>query len=366
MDRRTYLKSSLALGGAVLLPAGVLALVGRSGGNRDTTSSVNNIKTTSSELTGFDGGIMGTGYSVLLGTQSGSSAIADDLAQAVHAVLQDVDRQMSTWRSDSELTKLNDSHDSDWQPLSPATTQVIAQSLATSNASDGAFDVTIGPLVDLWGFGAGAETDTAGKKPARRAIAQRLAKVGYESIEVNVATNTVRKHNSDTRLDLSGIAKGYAVDRVASLLDSYGHNNYLIEVGGELKARGRKPDGSLWKVAIERPVAGRREAFRALQLNDQAIATSGDYRNFFAAGGQRFSHSIDPRTGQPVKHDLASVSIVATSTMTADALSTAMMVLGPDDAMAFARQYQIAAHMILKSGTALKEVVSPEFEALLG
>ncbi len=359
MDRRTYLKSSLAMGGALLVPTGIVALVGCSG----TASSP--------ELAGFNGSIMGTGYSVRLGKgsfandSSNQSADTSELALAVHAVLQDVDTHMSTWRAESELSQLNDSVDADWQPITPATSHVISQALNTSKASKGAFDVTIGPLVDLWGFGAGAD-NTGGRKPAGQAIQQQLAQVGHEAIEINTTTQSIRKHNPATRLDLSGIAKGHAVDRVAELLDSKGLTNYLVEVGGELKARGRKPDGSLWKVAIERPIAGRREAFRALQLQDKAIATSGDYRNFFADGGQRYSHSIDPRTGQPVTHDLASVSVVAESTMTADALSTALMVMGPDDAMSFATQHQVAAHLILKSGSSLKEVYSPTFETLLG
>ena len=360
MDRRTYLKSSLAMGGALLVPTGIVALAGCSG----TASGP--------ELAGFNGSIMGTGYSVRLGTGSiathsvteAEANSTDELAQAVHAVLQDVDTHMSTWRADSELSLLNDSVDSDWQPMTASTLQVISQALYTSTASKGAFDVTIGPLVDLWGFGAGAES-AAARKPAGQVIRQRLAQVGHETIEVDTATHSVRKHNHAARLDLSGIAKGHAVDRVADLLDSKGVTNYLVEVGGELRGRGHKPDGSLWKVAIERPITGRREAFRALQLKDQAIATSGDYRNFFADGGQRYSHSIDPRTGQPVAHDLASVSVVAGSTMTADALSTAFMVMGPDDAMAFATQHQVAAHFILKSGSSLKEVYSPTFEALL-
>jgi thiamine biosynthesis lipoprotein len=360
MDRRSYLKNSLALGGALLVPTGVLALVGcsRTG--------------TSPDLSGFNGRIMGTGYSVRLGNST-ATAVHDRtvtesetraLAQAVHTVLEDVDTHMSTWRSDSELSRLNDSADTDWQPLSEATARVIDQALTTGRASDGAFDVTIGPLVDLWGFGAGAET-SGDRKPSTQAIRQRLAQVGHGAIEVNTSARVVRKHNRDAQLDLSGIAKGHAVDRVAELLDSRGYENYLVEVGGELRARGQKPNGSLWKVAIERPIAGRREAYRAIDLNNHAIATSGDYRNFFADGGQRYSHSIDPRTGQPVQHNLASVSVVADSTMAADALSTAMMVMGPDDAMAFAKQHNVAAHLILKSGTSLKEVYSPAFETLL-
>ncbi len=351
MDRRAYLKASVAFGSSLLMPAGVLALVGCS---RTPLTP---------ELAGFNGSTMGTGFSVRLGVSKLPEI--DQLAAQVSEVLKDVDIHMSTWRADSELSLLNASRHSDWQAMTPATTQVIAQALDTSARSDGAFDVTVGPLVDLWGFGAGADDSTAGSKPTGQAISRRMAQVGHGSIEVNIAENTVRKLNAGTRLDLSGIAKGHAVDRVAALLDSAGHHSYLIEVGGELKARGRKPDGSAWRVAIERPSVGKRQAFRAVDLNNQAIATSGDYRNFFSNGGQRYSHSIDPRTGAPVNHQLASVSVVAESTMAADALSTALMVLGPDGAMAFANKHQIAAHLILKSGTSLKEEYSRAFEPLV-
>ena len=272
---------------------------------------------------------------------------------------------MSTWRADSELSVISDTGDTDWQPLTAGTTQVIAEALTTSKLSGGAFDITIGPLVDLWGFGAGSEA-IAGGVPAQKTIASRLEHVGHDAIEIDTRGNRLRKHNGNARLDLSGIAKGHAVDQIADLLARKGLNSYLVEVGGELRARGNKQGGSSWRVAIERPIAGRREAFRAVSLQDMAIATSGDYRNFFADGGQRYSHSIDPRTGQPVSHELASVSVVAESTMVADALSTAMMVMGPDDAVAFAEQHNVATHLIVKSGSALKEVYSPAFEPLLG
>lgn len=347
MDRRSYLKSSLALGGSLLMPAGVLALAGCSGTRKIP------------ELAGFDGQIMGTSYSVRLGVP-----MTEGLAAQVHSALQDVDAHMSTWRNDSELTAFNDSTDSDWQKMTAGTLEVVANAIDTSAASEGAFDVTIGPLVDLWGFGAGA--DSTGNIPVGRDISERLAQVGYDAIEVDLEAGAARKLNPGARLDLSGIAKGHAVDRVAAVLDQLGLDSYLVEVGGELKGRGLKPDGSAWRVAIERPAAGRRDVFRALDLKDQAIATSGDYRNFFDNGGQRYSHSIDPRTGQPVNHELASVSVVSDSTMAADALSTALMVMGPDDAMAFAQKHQVAAYMILKSGTSLKEVYSDKFEQLLG
>lgn len=351
MDRRSYLKTSLTVGGSLLIPTGVMALAGCSGTARTP------------EVSGFDGRIMGTSYSVRL-----AQTPDDALAQQIHAVLQDVDANMSTWRGESELSLLNVSTDSDWQPMTAATTQVIAHALDASVASHGAFDATVSPLVDLWGFGAGAAKHGAGargKKPQGQEIRQIMASVGHDAIEVDMQANAVRKLTPTAQLDLSGIAKGHAVDRVAGALDAAGITDYLVEVGGELKARGRKPDGSAWRVAIERPVAGQRDVFRAINLVNRAIATSGDYRNFFDNDGQRYSHSIDPRTGAPVGHELASVSVVAESTMAADALSTTLMVLGPDDAMAFARRHQIAAHLILKSSAGLEERYSEAFEHLL-
>ncbi len=215
-------------------------------------------------------------------------------------------------------------------------------------------------------------------KPSSQAINRTLARVNFEAIEVSAgagtATHALRKHAPLARLDLSGIAKGHAVDRVACVLLAQGVDSFLVEVGGELRSCGHKPDGSAWRVAIERPAAGqiehshggRQDAFRVVELENRAIATSGDYRNFFNAGGQRHSHSIDPRTGQPVRHELASVSVVADSTMTADALSTALMIMGPDDAMAFAERHDVAAYLILKSGAKLAERVSPAFQSSLG
>ncbi len=358
MDRRAYLKTTLALGGGFLMPAGVMALSGCSGTAQ------------APELARLDGSIMGTRYSVLLADRTevnrADDQVGQSLAEQVHATLSDVDAHMSTWRADSELSRFNARNSRDWFAVTDATAGVISQALQTSRRSGGAFDATVGPLVDLWGFGAGAQAAAKGTRPSDQAISRQLDRVGYQAIEVDADRNAVRKANPQSHLDLSGIAKGYAVDRVAQLLDARGLENYLVEVGGELRARGRKPDGSAWKVAIERPSVERREPFRALALQDRAIATSGDYRNFFAQGGQRYSHSIDPRTGLPVDHELASVSVVADSTASADALSTALIILGPADAMAFAERHHVAAHLILKSGTSLKEVYSSAFEQLLG
>lgn len=357
MNRRSLIKTSLAACGGLLLPAGVLALAGCSGTSTDP------------ELVGFDGKIMGTGYSVRLGVKKDGPAIGpagtEKLAQRIYSELQDVDRHMSTWRVDSELSVFNNSADTDWQPISIATAHVIAKALETSKASSGAFDATIGPLVDLWGFGSSAIGSGQAIKPSALAIRQSLASIGYQAMDVDLHSGVVRKQIADARLDLSGIAKGHAVDRVAHLLESDGFDNYLVEVGGELKAKGVKPDNTHWKVAIERPAAGPRNAFRAVSLTDSAIATSGNYRNFFIDDGQHYSHSIDPRTGNPVTHQLVSVSVAAKSAMMADALSTALMIMGPVEAIDFAKRHKIAAHLIMKSGGKLQEVHTELFDSLL-
>ena len=361
MDRRTYLKHAMAATGSLMLPTGVLGLVGCSG------------TTESSELVGFNGKIMGTGYSVRLGRHVGAAdtpgeALLRGLGQQVHAALQSIDSSMSTWRGDSDISLFNKHVDTDWQAMKPATMNVLLRARSTSELSLGAFDVTIGPIVDLWGFGAGsAKADGlfSGKKPSAKLIRETLVGVGYEAVDVDLERGAIRKRAAGVQVDLSGIAKGYAVDVVADLLAREGFNSFLVEVGGELKSLGRKPDGSVWKVAIEKPSDGVRDVFRILKLDGQAVATSGDYRNFFIDGGQRYSHSIDPRTGESVRHALASVSVVANTSMQADALSTAMMIMGPVEAMDFAQQHNIAAHFILKSGRALEEVYSPAIEPLL-
>lgn len=352
MTRRNYLKASLMIGGSLLLPAGVLALAGRNGTVQEQ------------DLAAFDGRIMGTGYSVRLGEQP-NNVLSASVGERIHAVLADVDKHMSTWRQDSELSRFNASEDRDWQPVSDYTARVIAQARLTSELSGGAFDATVEPLVSLWGFGP-EPANTAGSRPKKEAISQTLGQIGFAAIDVDVQAGIVRKNKVSSQLDLSGIAKGHAVDRIAGLLDAAGHQSYLIEVGGELRSRGHKPDGSPWRVAIERPEVGRRNVYKVLDLENRAIATSGDYRNFFDHDGRRYSHSIDPRTGLPVNHDLASVSVVAETTMQADALSTALMIMGPEQGMLFSEQQGIAAHMIMKDGMTLVERYTPAFAALAG
>ena len=365
MDRRTYLKCTLGLAAGALLPAGVVALAGRSG-----TSAAGAVESLS-------GHTMGTGYSVQLGDRLAARAATGALGAGgrnatggaltaldaeLAGVLEDIESGLSTYRPGSELSRLNASEDGDWQPLSASSARVLGAALDASAASEGAFDATVGPLVNLWGFGPDGRATSA---PARGDVGRALERVGFGNVELRRADGSgdaaVRKRRPDTYLDLSGIAKGHAVDRLAERLDARGRASYLVEIGGELRARGTKPDGRSWRVAIERPVAGRRAVYRIVELRDAAIATSGDYRNFFDAGGQRYSHSIDPRSGRPVAHELAAVSVIAPSTMEADALSTALMIMGPADGLDFAREHALAAHFAVKSGAGLDEHYTDAF-----
>ncbi len=352
MDRRSYFKTSLALGSRLLMPAGVLALVGCSGTSRTP------------ELGGFDGKIMGTGYSVLLGQGlSESDPKHKPLAQEIHAVLQDVDTHMSTWRADSELSLFNDSKDGDWQAMTPATTHVIAHALDISAASKGAFDVTVGPLVDLWGFGAQAIDDH--HPPSTPEINEMLRRVGYDQILIRTTPQAIRKTSSDVYIDLSAIAKGYAVDRVAALLNDYNIGNYLVEIGGELRARGLNSRGVQWTIAIERPAGNQRSAQRLISLGDLAVATSGNYRNYFEYAGQQYSHLIDPRSGSPVRHSLASVTVINDSATYADALATALLVLGPKAGFELAKQEGLAVLFIIQNQQGFIERSTSSFDALV-
>lgn len=287
---------------------------------------------------------MGTGYSVKI-AHAPKQLDRVALADAIEAVLERIDARMSTYDAHSELSRFNRSASTAWVPISAETRAVIDEALRVGALTGGAFDITVGPLVDLWGFGPGA--GPAGVPPAAR-IAEALARVGYARVHTRRDPPAVRKDEPDLHVDLSGIAKGYAVDRIAQHLERAGVGNYLVDVGGELRARGRNPQGARWRVAVEKPAPGERSAYRILALDGQGVATSGDYRNFFEHGGRRYSHAIDPRTGWPVAHDLASVAVVDASTVRADALATALMVLGPEAGYRLAQRERLAALFIVR------------------
>lgn len=313
------------------------------------------------DIVGLDGATMGTFYSVQF-VREGVEIDIDRLAADIETVLDGIDDGMSTYRSDSELMRFNANKETDWIEISDNLATVLGESLRISALTDGAFDVTVGPLVNLWGFGPDLAEDSI---PSITDIDRQRSRVGYRLLATRDKPPGVRKERGDLFVDLSAVAKGFAVDRLADLLDQAGIGNYLVEIGGELKARGVKPGGGNWMVAIEQPASNARRVQKTLPLENQAIATSGDYRNFFEIDGQRYSHAIDPRTGWPVKHSVASVTVISSSAMTADAFATALLVLGEEDGYKVATEHCIAALFLLRNGDNFSELATPEFERLL-
>lgn len=314
----------------------------------------------SKPMLALQGRTMGTSYSVQLVADS-RQLDTQALKSRIHATLEAINAQMSTYDPNSELSRFNQSETTDWFAVPAALAQVIAEAKRVSDLSNGAFDVTVGRLVNLWGFGPEFHPDQA---PTPEAIAQTLALTGDDQLAVRLDPPAVRKRQPELYVDLSAIAKGYAVDQLAGVLDDAGVKNYLVEIGGELRARGQHPQRP-WRVAIERPESSGRALFRVVPLRDLAMATSGDYRNFFEQDGVFYSHTIDPATGRPVKHRLASVSVLDAQAMRADALATALLVLGPQAGLALAEIHDIAAFFIerLDDGD-YRAQMTPAFERL--
>lgn len=303
------------------------------------------------------GETMGTTYSVKL--VDAPRAVANEaLEREIWDALETVNRQMSTYRTESELSRFNAAEAGTWVSTSSDTRSVIDAALRVSRLTSGAFDPTVGPVVDLWGFGAGGSEE---RMPSDEDIAAAQKIVGFSKVETKGDEPAVAKQAEGLRLDLSGIAKGYGVDKVAELLDEKGVENYLVEVGGELRSRGTGPTGKPWRIGIERPSGVPGDLQKVVDVKDAALATSGNYRIFFERNGQRYSHIINPQTGKPVEHDLASATVIAATTMEADALSTSLLVLGPEAGMELAVAQNIAALFVVGNGESFSERPSPEF-----
>ena len=308
----------------------------------------------------LSGSTMGTSYSVQVADPPPSIDGAA-LQRRIDALLADVNGLMSTYQPDSELSRFNSSRSTDWFPVSAELARVVDQAQAVNAASNGAFDVTVGPLVNLWGFGPDLKAD---QLPTQPEIDAALANTGHDKLQVRLDPPALRKALPDLYVDLSAIAKGYGVDRVAELLAGEGIANALVEIGGELNGRGHNGRGEPWRIAVERPDPGARSVFRVVPLRDMGMATSGDYRNFFTLDGKRYSHTIDPTTGRPVVHSLASVTVLAESSMQADAWATALLVLGPELGFDLAQARGMAALLISHDGERLSARSTEEFNAV--
>jgi FAD:protein FMN transferase len=275
-----------------------------------------------------------------------------DWRHQIDQELRRVNDQMSTYLKSSEISRFNASDSTQWFAVSPETAMVVAVSLEIHTLSGGAFDITVAPLVDLWSFGPATRTFTP---PDSEVVRQRLARIGSDKLSARLDPPAIRKHEPELSIDLSAIAKGHGVDRVSDLLRTLGAAHTFVEIGGEVRATGDKA-GTPWMVGLQQPdVAGQVVAV-AHALKDEAVATSGDYRNFFEHAGQRYSHTLDPRTGRPVKHSLASVSVFAPDCMRADAWATAIHVLGPEEGLRLAQSLGLDTLLMIRGDSG--EIVS--------
>lgn len=305
------------------------------------------------------GSTMGTTYSVIVKSDVASPQA---IYQDIEVELKDINQLMSTYIPDSEINRFNQLQDASCFTFSDKTWEVLLAAKTVYEQSNGAFDITLGPLISRWGFDA---EEYAEKVPSDNEVAELLAKVGTDKLHYNTEQQCLSKKHPDITINLSAIAKGYGVDQVAKVVEQHGVNNYLVEIGGETKAKGLNPGGSAWRIAVEKPADVKQQKMLIVGLTDTSIATSGDYRNYFEVDGKRFSHTIDAGTGYPVTHTLTSVSVIHRSNMYADAYATALTVMGSKKALIFAEQHQLPVLLIDHLGDELKTQQSSTFSSFI-
>lgn len=310
----------------------------------------------------LQGQTMGTYWRVTY-LEEGAAPAPAALEAQLEAALLAVNASMSTWDPQATISQFNGSDSLEPFPIEPAFATVVAAAQAVSAASGGAFDVTVGPLIDLWGFGAGSERRAA--PPSADAVAAAQATVGFEKLVVRAEPPRLQRRVPGVEVDLSALAKGYGVDVLAAALGAAGLENYLVDIGGEVRARGVNDRGVPWRIGVEVPDPSARGLVQeALPLRDLSLATSGDYRNFFEANGVRYSHTIDPRTGYPIPQRVASVTVAHREALWADAWATAMNVLGPEAGLALAERQTLPVLFILYDGEGFERRANAAFEAL--
>lgn len=313
----------------------------------------------------WNGNTMGTTFAIKIvdGRYGEDTPELKGLKGRVAKALEAINASMSTWEPDSEITKINESRESTPHKISDQLFEVLQMAWDVSDLSGGAFDITVGPLVNAYGFGAG---ESIPDLPGSEKFEALRKNVGYKFLQLSAADKTVTKKNLEVYCDLAAIAKGYGVDVVADLLEADGVKNYMVEVGGEVRAKGVNSKDIPWRIGIEKPMDDGSVLQAVLSLKDMAVATSGDYRNFYMQDGKRVSHTIDARTGRTIEHHLASVTVVDDKCARADGLATALMVLGPDEGFHLAEREGIAAMFLVRTGENVFEEKTtkkfPEYE----
>lgn len=292
-----------------------------------------------------EGKTMGSTYSVkAVYPKAVAEPLRTQFAAAIQNIVDGVDQTFSTYKADSEVAKLNRQAKDQWLRVSWDMAYVLKMSADVWKRSLGAFDPTVGPLVDLWGFGPIQVT----APPTPEQVAAAKALVGFDAVQIE--KNNVKKRGRDLRFDFSGIAQGFAADQVANYLDKTMARGYMVDISGEMRLKGQRADGKLWRIAIEKPIEGKQDILRVWELTDAAIATSGNYRNIRRFGDIKVSHTIDAGSGYPLDHHLLSVTIVHNIATAADAWATALMAAGPETAMTMAERYDLPALLIVRTG----------------
>ncbi|MCK5073981.1 MAG: FAD:protein FMN transferase [Bacteriovoracaceae bacterium] len=310
------------------------------------------------EVTFIKGKTMGTTYRVKIVPKL-SPAGEEKIKNEIVTTLDIVNKSMSTFRKDSEIVRFNDMREGTLK-LSPQMYGLVLKSMDISKETSGAFDITIGPLVNLWGFGALGERRKV--PPSNLEIEKVKGKVGFRLASIDYAMESVAKKNPELSFDMAAVAKGYGVDMISTMLAEKNHTNHMVEVGGEIMVSGNRwpKEGRKWKIGIEVPHLDKRKPGRILALSDISMATSGDYRNFFEYEGKRYSHTIDPVTGRPVTHNLTSVTVLARECADADAYATAILVMGPQRGLEFANNKKLKVILYIRKDDGFKELLSKQ------
>ncbi|HHI2411674.1 TPA: FAD:protein FMN transferase ApbE [Klebsiella quasipneumoniae] len=318
--------------------------------------------TPASTATVLDGKTMGTFWRVsVIGVDE---VKAQALRAKVQAQLDADDRLLSTWKNDSALMRFNHATDTRPWPVSEAMADIVTLSLRIGAKTHGAMDITVGPLVNLWGFGPDKQPVAT---PDAQAIAAAKARTGLQHLQVinQSGRQFLQKDIPDLFVDLSTVGEGYAADHLARLMEQEGISRYLVSVGGALVSRGMNGEGKPWRVAIQKPTDRENAVQAIVDINGHGISTSGSYRNYYELDGKRISHVIDPQTGQPITHKLVSVTVIAPTALEADGWDTGLMVLGPEKAQQVVREQGLAVYMIVKEGEGFKTWMSPQFRTFL-
>lgn len=306
----------------------------------------------------ISGAVQGTTYHIKLGAE-GRTTDLDALKKNIGQLFADIDQKLSNYREDSEISRFNQQQSLDWVRVSPELTYLINLAQGVSQKTNGCFDLTIKPIFDLWGF-----SKTENRIPSEAEIKQALTHVGMNKVEVDASGSRLRKRDAAVQVDLSSVGQGFTVAALAKLLESAGIQNYLVEVGGEMRVKGHKSNGRPWRVAVEKPTPYTREVQRVLDFHQEtgtAIMTAGTYRHFFEKNGQVYSHILNPHTGRPVTHELLSVTVLHDDPTLADIWDTALLCVGEIEATRIAEEEQLRALLVYKDTNDLREFMSTAF-----